>query len=113
MIKAGAIVFVFVVALLLGAPAPAQTVRIGVFGLFHPAELSVAPMPGSSLVMENQGESVTINQAVHAHLAGGSIQLPDPNPRALRRLERRLERNILRSVGMEGANATGLADRGD
>ena len=49
----------------------------------------------------------------HGSVAGGSIQLPDPNPRALRRLERRLERNILRSVGMEGANATGLADRGD
>jgi nanoRNase/pAp phosphatase (c-di-AMP/oligoRNAs hydrolase) len=49
----------------------------------------------------------------HGSVAGGSIQLPDPNPRALRRLERRLERNILRSVGLEGANATGLADRGD
>jgi nanoRNase/pAp phosphatase (c-di-AMP/oligoRNAs hydrolase) len=49
----------------------------------------------------------------HGSVAGGSIQLPDANPRALRRLERRLERNILRSVGLEGANATGLADRGD
>lgn len=49
----------------------------------------------------------------HGTVAGGSILLPNTEPRALRRLERRLERNILRSVGLEGANATGLADRGD
>ena len=71
MIKAGAIVL----TLLLGAPASAQTVRIGVFGLFHPADLIVAPAPGSSLVMEHDRESVTINQPVHARLAGDSIQL--------------------------------------
>lgn len=49
----------------------------------------------------------------HGTVAGGSIQLGSADTRALRRLERRLERNILRSVGQEGANAKLLADRGD
>lgn len=49
----------------------------------------------------------------HGTVAGGSIQLASSDTRGLRRLERRLERNILRSVGLEGANATLLADRGD
>ena len=62
-------------ALLLGAPAWARTVRIGVFGLFHPTELSVAPPPGSSLVIEKDGGSVTMNQAVHVRLAGDRVQL--------------------------------------
>ena len=75
MIRAAAIVFVIVLALLLGVPAAAQTVRIGVFGLFHPTELSVVPAPGSSLVMENDRETVTMNQPVHVRLAGGSMQL--------------------------------------
>lgn len=46
----------------------------------------------------------------HGSVAGGSILLPCGDTRTLRRLERRLERNILRSVGVEGANATGLGD---
>lgn len=46
----------------------------------------------------------------HGTVAGGSIQLGSSDPRAMKRLERRLERNILRSMGMEGANATGLGD---
>ena len=49
----------------------------------------------------------------HGTVAGGRIQLVSSDTRGLRRLERRLERNILRSVGLEGANATLLADRGD
>jgi len=49
----------------------------------------------------------------HGTVAGGSIQLPCGDTRSLRRLERRLERNILRSVGVEGANATGLVDKDD
>lgn len=49
----------------------------------------------------------------HGSVAGGSIQLPCGDTRSLRRLERRLERNILRSVGVEGANATGLVDKDD
>lgn len=46
----------------------------------------------------------------HGSVAGGSIQLPCGDTRTLRRLERRLERNILKSVGVKGANATGLGD---
>lgn len=46
----------------------------------------------------------------HGSVAGGSITLPCGDTRTLRRLERRLERNILKSVGVEGANATGLGD---
>ncbi|MBZ5569272.1 MAG: SpoIID/LytB domain-containing protein [Acidobacteriia bacterium] len=71
MIRAGALAL----ALLLGVPAWAQTVRIGVFGLFHPTELSIAPAPGSSLVIETDGESGTMNQAVQVRLAGDRVQL--------------------------------------
>jgi stage II sporulation protein D (peptidoglycan lytic transglycosylase) len=66
---------VLALALLLGAPAWAQTVRIGVFGLFHPAELRVAPAPGSSLMIKIDGESITMNQAVQVRLAGDRVQL--------------------------------------
>ncbi len=58
-----------------------------------------------------QGEKGTFGG--HGTVAGGSIQLPCGDTRMLRRLERRLERNILRSVGVEGANATGLVDKDD
>lgn len=46
----------------------------------------------------------------HGTVAGGSIQLGSADGRALKRLERRLEKNILRSMGMEGATPTGLGD---
>ncbi len=46
----------------------------------------------------------------HGSVAGGSIALPCGDTRTLRRLERRLQRNILRSVGVHGMNATGLGD---
>ncbi|GAB4140008.1 MAG: DHHA1 domain-containing protein [Planctomycetota bacterium] len=46
----------------------------------------------------------------HGTVAGGSIPLGSSDSRALKRLERRLERNILRSMGMEGVNAVGLGD---
>src|SRR5262245_281729 len=49
----------------------------------------------------------------HGTVAGGSIQLPTGDTRSLARLEPPLERNILRSVGVEGANATGLVDKDD
>lgn len=49
----------------------------------------------------------------HGSVAGGSVTLPAGDVRTLRRLERRLERNILRSVGLEGASVRGLGDRGD
>lgn len=38
----------------------------------------------------------------HGRIAGGSIPLPDTDERTLRRLERRLERNILKTMGVDG-----------
>lgn len=49
----------------------------------------------------------------HGSVAGGSIVLPAGDTRSLRRLERRLERKILKSVGVENVNAKGLADLED
>ena len=49
----------------------------------------------------------------HGSVAGGSIHLPNSEARTLRRLERRLERNILKSLGLEGASAKSMADKGD
>lgn len=46
----------------------------------------------------------------HGSVAGGSIQLETGDLRALRRLERRLERNVLRAMGAEGGNAAVLGD---
>jgi len=47
----------------------------------------------------------------HGSVAGGSIVLDTVEPRALRRLERRLERNVLRALGIAGGNAASLTDR--
>lgn len=44
----------------------------------------------------------------HGSVAGGSIKLPDGSERTLKRLERRLERNILRSMGVEDRTVSGL-----
>jgi len=44
----------------------------------------------------------------HGTVAGGSVKLPDDSQRTLKRLERRLERNILRSRGVEDVPCTGL-----
>jgi nanoRNase/pAp phosphatase (c-di-AMP/oligoRNAs hydrolase) len=49
----------------------------------------------------------------HGSVAGGSIQLDTADARALRRLERRLERNVLRAIGISGGNAAMLGDRDD
>lgn len=49
----------------------------------------------------------------HGPVAGGAIQLNAGDSRALRRLERRLERNILRSMGVSGSNAAALGDAED
>lgn len=38
----------------------------------------------------------------HGSLAGGCVPLPDSEPRAVKRFERRLEKNILDSLGLEG-----------
>lgn len=44
----------------------------------------------------------------HGSVAGGTIQLGTADARTLRRLERRLERNILRTLGVADGNAGGL-----
>lgn len=49
----------------------------------------------------------------HGSVAGGSVQLEVGDARALRRLERRLERNVLRAMGADGGNAAMLGDRDD
>jgi nanoRNase/pAp phosphatase (c-di-AMP/oligoRNAs hydrolase) len=46
----------------------------------------------------------------HGSIAGGSIPMRDPDSRSVRRLERRLERNILRAMGAEDATVAGLAE---
>lgn len=49
----------------------------------------------------------------HGSVAGGSIQLDSIDTRAVRRLERRLERNVLNAMGASGGNAAMLGDRED
>ena len=46
----------------------------------------------------------------HGSVAGGAVPLPDGSQRTVKRLERRLERNILRSMGVEGTTVSGLAE---
>ncbi|MBX3463532.1 MAG: DHH family phosphoesterase [Planctomycetes bacterium] len=49
----------------------------------------------------------------HGSVAGGSVQVEVADARTLRRLERRLERNILKAFGVSGANAYALGDGED
>lgn len=49
----------------------------------------------------------------HGSVAGGTIQMGTSDARTLKRLERRLERNILRSMGVTGSNAAVLGDADD
>lgn len=49
----------------------------------------------------------------HGSVAGGVITLDADDNRTLRRLERRLERNVLESMGLSGSNAAILGDRDD
>ncbi len=59
--------------LLLAAAAPAQTVRIGVFGLFHPRTLVVTPA-GPGLILEIAGHSIFLeNRSAQVRLSGGSM----------------------------------------
>lgn len=44
----------------------------------------------------------------HGAVAGGSILLRDPSMRGLRRLERRLEKNILKTAGVDSRSVGGL-----
>ena len=65
---------VLLFVLLWVAGAGAQTVRIGVFGLFHPQDLSVSPA-GSVLIMEIAGQSVALDgHSVRVNLSGDSIE---------------------------------------
>jgi nanoRNase/pAp phosphatase (c-di-AMP/oligoRNAs hydrolase) len=80
--------------------------------LYH---VSVRTEPGTeawSLIraaLEGEGGSC----GGHGSVAGGAIPLDAPDTRTLRRLERRLERNVLAAFGVAGANATILGDRDD
>jgi len=49
----------------------------------------------------------------HGSVAGGSITLDSADSRTLRRLERRLERNVLKAMGVSGANAATLGEDDD
>lgn len=44
----------------------------------------------------------------HGSLAGGCVSLPDSDERTVKRFERRLERNILATLGLEGQAVAGL-----
>jgi nanoRNase/pAp phosphatase (c-di-AMP/oligoRNAs hydrolase) len=44
----------------------------------------------------------------HGTMAGGCVSLADGDPRTLKRFERRLERNILEALGLEGTTVAGL-----
>lgn len=46
----------------------------------------------------------------HGAVAGGSVPLPDNTTRTVKRLERRLERNVLRTMDVEGTTVGGLAE---
>lgn len=59
--------------------------------------------------MDGQGGSC----GGHGTVAGGAIPMEGADTRALRRLERRLERNVLHAMGVTGANAAILGDRDD
>jgi len=59
--------------LLMFAVPAADAVRIGVFGLFHPAELVVRPAEGSSLLFQIDGEMVRTT-AIHLWARGDSIE---------------------------------------
>jgi len=47
----------------------------------------------------------------HGAIAGGSVTLHDNTTRTVKRLERRLERNVLRTMGIEGTTVGSLAER--
>jgi nanoRNase/pAp phosphatase (c-di-AMP/oligoRNAs hydrolase) len=44
----------------------------------------------------------------HGTMAGGCVPLADSEPRTVKRFERRLERNILETLGLEGTTVAGL-----
>ncbi|MCA8941804.1 MAG: DHH family phosphoesterase [Planctomycetes bacterium] len=44
----------------------------------------------------------------HGRIAGGSVTLPDTDERTVSRIERRLERNILKTMGVDGVTVKGF-----
>lgn len=44
----------------------------------------------------------------HGRIAGGAVPLPDDDQRTVKRFERRLEKNVLEALGLEGTSASGL-----
>lgn len=59
--------------LLLAAAAPAQTVTIGVFGLFHPRDLTVTPA-GAPLLIDARGQQIAVETgAVRLRLTANGI----------------------------------------
>ena len=56
------------VVLLLAVPLSASTVRVGVFGLFHPRELMVRPAPGVTLQVQAGRETFLLYGTQRAHL---------------------------------------------
>ena len=53
-----------------------ETVRVGVFGLFHPAELAVRATPGSTLIVETGPAQFTVADAgaVRLRVSGSGIE---------------------------------------
>lgn len=64
--------------MLVSIPAPsfARSVRIGVFGLFRPAELVLSPTPNGVLLLEGGGDSIVLEdgRAARLRLSGNSVE---------------------------------------
>ncbi|HEX6810850.1 MAG TPA: DHH family phosphoesterase [Planctomycetota bacterium] len=77
--------------------------------------VSVRTEPGGDAwrLIREAMEGETGSSGGHGSVAGGAIQLDADDSRTLRRLERRLERNVLRALGVSGSNAAILGNRDD
>ena len=62
-------------ALLAAAVSPAQTLRIGVFGLFRPAELTVSPAPGAVLLIEAGGTRLELTDGETMRCAARNLSI--------------------------------------
>jgi peptidoglycan hydrolase-like amidase len=94
------------------ALALTATVRIGVFGLFHPVELQVQPVRGNVLIVESEGrtrvlegsEALPLRAPAFVHGRDGAdarflLSVPDKIRREFHgRLEIRKERNYLLAI---------------
>jgi len=64
--------------MLVGVPADAQNVRVGVLGLFHPHQFAVSPVPGSALIVHAGATSIVREPSsgvavAHIRVQGDSI----------------------------------------